>query len=116
MSSQRTLPKVTGTSSQELRDAGEAPGPVGPVLQAGAVGQAIAAVICAHHADAQVLDRGSYLRILVPGRCTLLRRDLELHLGRPFHFPRDLECVMPAFQGHLKMSAIEVSWSWTVTP
>lgn len=85
-------------------------GSVGPVLEAGPVAAAIVEVLRAAHPDLTVEDRGSYLRVAVPGRCRLNRAALEQRLGRPFHLPGDLEAVMPSFKGRLAIGADDVTW------
>lgn len=85
--------------------------PVGPVLAANETGRAIAAAICAHNADAAVVDRGSYLRVTAPGRCAVTRAAIEDHLGAPFSLPADLERVMPSFEGRMTWTDEEVAWS-----
>ena len=86
--------------------------PVGPVLEADEVGDAIIAAIREANPGATVLDRGGYRRVLVPGRCVVARAAIERALGRPFRLPADLELVMPAFQGTMQISDDEVVWSW----
>jgi hypothetical protein len=83
---------------------------VGPVLQAGAAAEAVVAAICELNEGARVANRGSYLRVLVPGRCAVTRRAIERHLGGPFRLPRDLEQIMPSFQGRLALTEDEASW------
>ena len=83
---------------------------VGPVLEAGATALAVIAAIRKHHPDASIQDRGSYLRVSVPGRCVLRRSDVEHELGRPFALPGDLEQVMPAFSGRMHLDQDEASW------
>jgi MmoB/DmpM family len=90
--------------------AGQGPSPVGPVLEANEVGRAVAAAISASNAGANVDDRGAYLRVSVPGHCVVERRAIETELGRHFTLPRDLELVMPAFQGRLSMDDERVEW------
>jgi hypothetical protein len=86
---------------------------VGPVLEASDAGRALAAAIRKTNAGASVQDRGSYLRVLVAGRCTLTRAAAEAELGRPFRLPGDLEQLMPSFKGTLRVTREEVSWSWS---
>ena len=83
---------------------------VGPVLQAGVAADAVVAAICELNEGAQVAHRGSYLRVLVPGRCAVTRQAIERHLGGPFRLPRDLEQIMPSFKGRLSLSDDEASW------
>lgn len=91
-------------------------GPVGPVLTCGDEATAIVAALRARHPDLCVIDRGAYLRVLVPGRCELVRSRVEERLGRTFLIPRDLERVMPAFQGRLTMDEDSAQWSWGRIP
>ncbi len=83
---------------------------VGPVLEASDAGRAVAAAILASNADATLDDRGAYLRVSAPRRCAVTRRDIEQRLGRSFVLPRDLELVMPAFQGLLRIGDDGVEW------
>ncbi len=50
---------------------------VGPVLQAGTIGSAVVAAIRDLNQDVLVMDRGAYLRVLVPGRCIVTREAIE---------------------------------------
>jgi hypothetical protein len=84
---------------------------VGPVLEVGEIAQAVVAAIRAHHPDAETIDRGSYLRVLVPGRCVVTRLAIEERLGRPFVLPGDLERIMPSFKGRLHISDDQVTWT-----
>jgi toluene monooxygenase system ferredoxin subunit len=87
--------------------------PVGPVLEANEIGRAIAAAILMSNPAAAVEDRGAYLRVSVPERCLVTREAIETQLGKHFELPRDLELVMPAFQGLLRMSEAGVEWSFS---
>jgi hypothetical protein len=87
------------------------PGAVGPVLMAGPITDAIVSVIRRHHPAVEILDRGSYLRVLVPGRCAVSRAHVEAALRRPFRLPGDLERVMTSFRGRFAVSAEEASWT-----
>jgi hypothetical protein len=84
---------------------------VGPVFIRGPVADVLVAAIRASNPGAEVIDRGAYLRVLVPGRCRLVRADVERLLGRSFHLPADLEEVMPSFKGTLVIGDREVVWS-----
>ena len=88
---------------------------VGPVLQTGAVGAAIVAAIRDLNSDVMVLDRGAYLRVMVPRRCVVTRAAIEKHLGRAFRFPGELETVMSAFKGALQLGQEEAAWQFTGT-
>ena len=83
---------------------------VGPVLENGETAQAVIAAIRAHNRDVVVTDRGAYLRVAVPRRCTLDRLAVERALGRPFRLPGDLELVMPAFSGTLRIERDQAVW------
>ena len=72
---------------------------VGPVLQAGALTNAIVAAIRDLNSEVMVVDRGAYLRVLAPRSCIVTRASIEKHLGRPVRFPGELETVMSAFKG-----------------
>jgi len=84
---------------------------VGPVLEASEVGHAIVAAIREANPGATVVDRGAYLRVLVPGRCVVRRDAIARLLGRPFRLPGDLELVMPSFKGRIAIGDDEVVWS-----
>jgi toluene monooxygenase system protein D len=86
---------------------------VGPVLEAdGDLVEAIVSAIRDNHPDAAVIDRGGYLRVLVPGRCVVQRTAVERALGRPFRLPGDLELVMPSFKGAIEITDDQVVWAW----
>jgi toluene monooxygenase system protein D len=87
---------------------------VGPVLTPGPLTEAVIAAIRAVHPEAVVVDRGAYLRVLVP-RCCRLRVALVEQLGRcAFHLPSDLEMIMPSFRGRLRLGDEEVVWELAV--
>jgi len=83
---------------------------VGPVLESGETANAVVAAIRAHNRDVVVTDRGAYLRVAVPRRCLLDRLTVERVLGRPFRLPGDLELVMPAFAGYLRIERDRALW------
>jgi MmoB/DmpM family len=84
---------------------------VGPVLAAGPVADAIVAAIRRENDGVEVIDRGSYLRVLVPSQCAVSREAIESALSRPFRLPGDLEQVMPSFRGRFQVSEDQASWS-----
>lgn len=84
--------------------------PVGPILQAGRVADAVLAALRTLNDDVEAIDRGAYIRVSVPGRCRLTREAVEEALGAPFRLPIDLEAIMPSFQGHLRLDEDEVRW------
>src|SRR5712664_1122307 len=85
---------------------------VGPVLQAGSVATAIIAAIKDLNQDVIVVDRGAYVRVLVPQCCVVTRAAIEKHLGRPFRFPGELEMVMSAFKGALQLNQDDAAWQF----
>ena len=87
------------------------PSTVGPVLTSGLVAQAIITAIQRLNPDAEVRDRGAYLRVLVPDRCVVTRAAIEAELGRPFRLPGDLEATMPSFKGRFTVSADQAAWT-----
>ncbi len=89
---------------------------VGPVLQVGALSEAIVAAIRDLNTSVEVIDRGGYLRVLVPHRCVVTRGAIEKHLGRPVRFPGELETVMSAFKGTIKLSGDEAVWQFKQMP
>jgi toluene monooxygenase system protein D len=83
---------------------------VGPVLQAGALANAIVAAIQDLNNEVTVVDRGAYLRVLAPQSCVVTRASIEKHLGRPIRFPGELETVMSAFKGAIRLTEDEAVW------
>ena len=83
---------------------------VGPVLRSCDESRAVAEVILETHQEAKVTDRGSYLRVSVPGFCHLNRAKVEEKLGRPFPLPRALEAIMPSFAGTIRFKDDSVTW------
>ena len=83
---------------------------VGPVLQSGAVATAIIAAIKDLNQDVMVVDRGAYVRVLVPRCCVVTRSAIEKHLGRSIRFPGELETVMSAFKGSLVLNQNDAAW------
>jgi len=83
---------------------------VGPVLQSGPVANAIVAAIKDLNQDVMIVDRGAYLRVLVPRCCVVTRSAIEKHLGRSFRFPGELETVMSAFKGSLQLNQDDAAW------
>jgi toluene monooxygenase system protein D len=88
---------------------------VGPVLQSGTVANAIIAAIKDLNQDVMIVDRGAYVRVLVPRCCIVTRSAIEKHLGRSFRFPGELETVMSAFKGSLQLNQDDASWRFGTT-
>lgn len=83
---------------------------VGPVLEASDSGRAVVAAIRDLNADVTVVDRGGYLRVLVPRRCVVTRKAIERAIGHKFELPLDLEALMPAFKGRIAMDGEHAEW------
>lgn len=80
-------------------------------MLAGEAGRAVALAIVELNPGAEIIDRGAYYRVLVEARCTLTRAAVERISGQAFQLPGDLERVMPAFAGHLSVSAQVACWT-----
>jgi toluene monooxygenase system protein D len=80
------------------------------VLQVGVLSEAIVAAIRDLNHKVTVLDRGAYLRVLVPQRCVVTREAIEKHLGRAVRFPGELETVMSAFKGSIELNQESAVW------
>ena len=85
---------------------------VGPVLRSGTLAQAVLAAIAALNADAKVIDRGAYLRVLVPHRCVVTRAAIERAAGRAVRLPGELEAIMPSFKGSLSIDEERATWEY----
>lgn len=83
---------------------------VGPVLSASELGRAVLAAVEQLNPGARVLNRGAYYRVLASSPCVLTRAAVEQITGRGFALPADLEQVMPAFQGFLRVTEDGVEW------
>ena len=83
---------------------------MGPVLQAGALANAIVAAIRSLQEAVVVVDRGAYLRVLVPGRCSVTRAAIERCLGESVRLRKDLEAIMPSFKGRFRVTDDVASW------
>jgi hypothetical protein len=83
---------------------------VGPVLSKGRRTEAVIAAIRELNERAEIVDRGAYLRVQVPSRCTVTRQAIERHAGEPFVFPSDLEMIMPSFKGRLVLTDDVAEW------
>lgn len=101
---------ATGSGGTDPRDR------VGPVLQAGPLAEAVIAAIRQANPDLEVIDRGSYLRVLCAGTCAVSRAAIEAAAGRSFRLPVDLEAIMPSFKGRLWMSDDAVRWELGAPP
>jgi len=84
---------------------------VGPVLSKCRRTDAVVAAIRELNEGAEIIDRGAYLRVSVPGSCTVTREAIEKHAGEAFVFPSDLEMIMPSFQGRLSLTDDVATWN-----
>jgi hypothetical protein len=98
------MPLSAGSGDPATRDC------VGPVLHNSGDAGAVIAAIRALNQEVRLLDRGAYVRVLVPNRCTVTRAAIEAETGRPFRLPRDLEAIMPSFKGRFRVDAEQACW------
>lgn len=85
---------------------------VGPVLRKNELAERVLDAIRALNPGAKIVDRGGYLRVLVPGRCVLTRQAVEQQTGRPFSMPGQLEAIMPSFKGLLSIDEERATWAF----
>lgn len=85
---------------------------VGPVLEAGFPADAVVAAIQRLNQNVIIEDHGAYIRVLVPNVCRVTCQAIEENLGHPFHLPGDLEQIMCAFKGMIKLTSAEATWSF----
>jgi hypothetical protein len=83
---------------------------VGPVFQKGGVTDMVVAAIRELNAEARIIDRGAYVRVLSPRRCLVTREAIERHAGESFRMPSDLELIMSSFKGRFEVSEEEAVW------
>ena len=83
---------------------------VGPVLQAGPAADAVVSAIRSLNEDVVVVDRGAYVRVLVPRRCIVTRAAIEATTREPFRLPGDLERIMPSFKGRFHVTEEQAVW------
>lgn len=85
---------------------------VGPVLRNNQLGAAVLEAIRALNPEVKVIDRGAYLRVLVPRRCVVTRQAIERQLARPFRLPGELEALMPSFKGIVSIDEERAAWEF----
>jgi hypothetical protein len=83
---------------------------VGPIFQVTSKSQAMLSAIRELNPSAQIIDRGSYVRILSPDTCQLTRQALERYLGGSCDFRGEVEQAMCSFQGHFSLTDDEARW------
>jgi toluene monooxygenase system ferredoxin subunit len=89
---------------------------VGPVFQRTPSVEPVIAALIEENPGARLVDRGSYVRVLVPRRCRLSREAVERHSNQPFLLPSDLEILMCSFKGRLTITESEATWELGATP
>ncbi|MBK9263686.1 MAG: MmoB/DmpM family protein [Polyangiaceae bacterium] len=87
-----------------LRDA------VGPVFHAGTMASAVVAAIEEENENVTIVDRGAYVRVLVPARCRVTRAAIERHIGRSIALRPELERIMTSFKGRIDITMDDVTW------
>jgi hypothetical protein len=80
------------------------------VLQRSQLSQAVIEALKMRNPEIEIIDRGSYMRVLAPSPCVLNRADVEEFAASQFELPGDLESIMSSFKGELSLSANEASW------
>ena|SRR5688500_8451220 len=105
----------TSGSRSSMNEANDATA-VGPVLTPGPLADAVIAVIRAANSGVRVVDRGAYLRVLVPLRCCLDGARVEAIAQTSFRLPGDLEGIMPSFRGRMSISGDQVTWELAGSP
>lgn len=83
---------------------------VGPVLDNVSMAEKLIEALKQTNPDLEVVNEGSYLRVLSPGRCVLRRSIVERYMGTSFILPQSLEALMPSFKGVLQLSEDEAIW------
>lgn len=85
---------------------------VGPVFMKRDLAIAAIEAIARDNPDTFVglLDRGLYVRVIGNRRLVLRRSTLEEAAGRPVRFPGEVEVMMSAFAGKIRMSGEEIVW------
>ena len=85
---------------------------VGPVLTGHHRAQAVLEAIRRLNPSVEILNRGSYIRVLAPRRCLVTRSAVEDILRQPFDFRAELEIMMPSFKGRLRLDDDEAVWTF----
>jgi hypothetical protein len=83
---------------------------VGPVFNVRSDTPAYVAAIRRCNPDANVVERGTYVRILVPRECVIRRDVLSEELGTAACWPECLESIMPSFKGRLSITSDFAEW------
>jgi hypothetical protein len=83
---------------------------VGPILSCTGRIEAVLTALKKLNPGIRVIDRGSYIRVLVPNQCVLTREALERITGAKFDLLHELEQLMCSFQGRLHLTQDEARW------
>jgi toluene monooxygenase system protein E len=98
--------------SPDLPDSEDVGDGVGPVLIGHPATHAVLGAIRRLNPSVEIQDRGSYVRVLAPGRCVVTRSAVEDILGQPFDFRAGLEIMMPSFKGRMRLGDYEALWTF----
>jgi hypothetical protein len=85
---------------------------VGPVLRRNELAERVVDAIKALNPEVKIVDRGAYLRVLVPFRCVLTRQAVEQQTGHPFSMRGQLEAIMPSFKGLFSIDEECATWEF----
>ena len=85
---------------------------MGPVLTGHHRAQAVLEAIRRLNPSVEILNRGSYIRVLAPRRCLVTRSAVEDILRQPFDFRAELEIMMPSFKGRMRLDDDEAVWTF----
>ncbi len=91
-------------------------GRVGPVLLDTPFAEAVVAAIREENDDVVVRHEAAYLRVSVPGTCSLSCSVVRSIVGADVRFPGDLEAIMPSFSGRMAITDHSAVWWLTGEP
>lgn len=85
---------------------------VGPVLMKSEMANYVIEAIARDNPDTFVgiLDRGSYVRVIGNRRLVLRKDTLEEVAGREVRFPGEVEVIMSAFAGKIRVTGKDITW------
>jgi toluene monooxygenase system protein D len=85
---------------------------VGPVLTKAELAYHIIDAIITENPDnfMGIIDRGSYVRVIGRRRLRLSRKVLEEVAGREVRFPGEVEVLMSAFAGRIRVTGEYIEW------
>ena len=85
---------------------------VGPVLEKTKMGRILIEAISQINNEVQIIDQGSYVRVLTKRRCVLSKKLVEQLSLEPFYLPQDLEPLMPSFKGTFFVDENQATWQF----